>query len=138
VAIQIRKLSGEEAERAFPRRSQMDLTEYVEALRQLSPGDAAELDLNGLSSRAAKRRLGQAAARVGVRLNWSRTAAKDALFFQVQPGKGAAGPANGRRRGRRSSASAVGTRTRGRAGRGAAAERTSSARRGRRKAATSS
>ena len=129
VAVHIRKLSGEEAERAFPRRSQMDLTEYVNALRQLSPGDAAELRLNGLSSRAAKRRLGQAATQVGIRLKWSRTAAGNRLFFQVQSGKGVAGPANGRRRGRQTSTAAKQAPTKALSRRAGAAEPARPARR---------
>jgi hypothetical protein len=101
MAIQIRKLSGEEASRVFPKRSQMDLSEYLDALQQLAPGDAAEFKLNGLSSRAAKRRFGQAAGQLGYRMKWSRAGASDVLFFQVVTGKRAA-MGNGRRRGAQS------------------------------------
>ena len=60
--LQIRKLSKDEAAKVFPRRGQMDLSEYVEAVSALQPGDTAAMDLGDLTTRAAKRRLGQAAA----------------------------------------------------------------------------
>jgi hypothetical protein len=101
MAIQIRKLSGEEASRVFAKGGQMDLSEYVNALEQLAPGDAAEFKLNGLSSRAAKRRFGQAAGQLGYRMKWSRAGASDVLFFQILTGKPAA-TGNGRRRRARS------------------------------------
>jgi hypothetical protein len=41
--------------------------------------------LNGLSSRALKRRLGQAAAQLGVHLKWARAASPTGLYFQVTP-----------------------------------------------------
>src|SRR5687767_5937184 len=50
--VQIRKLGADEAARVFPKRGQMDLSEYADALRELKPGDAAEIDLGNLSSRA--------------------------------------------------------------------------------------
>jgi hypothetical protein len=65
VPVRLRKLSQDEAARAFPRRGQMDLSEYTEALRGLQVGESAELDLGGLSSRAAKRRLGRPGRNAG-------------------------------------------------------------------------
>src|SRR5207237_9575096 len=65
VPVQIRKLSSDEAAKVFPKRGQMDLSEYTDALRELQPGDAAEIELGPLSSRALKRRLGQAAKQTG-------------------------------------------------------------------------
>jgi hypothetical protein len=112
----------------------MDLSEYVNALRPLSPGDAAELNLSGLSSRAGKRRLGQAAGQLGYRVKWSRATTVDALFFQILPGKGSARPANGRPR-RRGSASAAEARTQARSARSVAGKQP--ARRGRRKGGSS-
>jgi hypothetical protein len=73
--VTLRKLSQDEAARAFPRRGQTDLSEYTEALRGLQIGESAELDLGGLSSRAVKRRLGQAATQVGYRSNGHEPAA---------------------------------------------------------------
>jgi hypothetical protein len=81
--LQIRKLSQDEAGKAFPRRGQMDLSEYVEAVSALQPGDTAAMDLGDLTSRAAKRRLGQAAARLGHRLRWARATDTDVVYFQV-------------------------------------------------------
>jgi hypothetical protein len=83
VPLQIRKLSQDEAVRAFPRRGQMDLSEYVEAVRALQPGDTAAMDLGDLTTRAAKRRLGQAAAQLGRRLRWALATDTNVVYFQV-------------------------------------------------------
>jgi hypothetical protein len=83
VPLQIRKLSQDEAAEAFPRRGQMDLSEYVEAVSALQPGDTADLDIGDLTTRAAKRRLGQAAAQYGRRLRWARATDTDVVYFQV-------------------------------------------------------
>ncbi len=84
MALQIRKLSQEEATKAFPRRGQMDLSEYVDGLRGLQPGDAAEVHLGSLSARALKRRIGQAAKQLGYALRWSRESGGNSLRFQVR------------------------------------------------------
>ena len=81
--VTIRKLSTDEAQRAFPRRGQQDLSEYTTALRELGPGEAAGIERQGLTDRALKRRLGQAAKDLGYRLKWSRQASPDLLYFQV-------------------------------------------------------
>lgn len=96
MALQLRKLPPEEAAMAFPRRGQMDLSEYVDALKGLRPGDAAEVGLGGLSTRALKRRLGQAARQLGYALRWTREPSGNALRFQVR-GTARAKPRNGRR-----------------------------------------
>src|SRR6185295_2512449 len=88
VAVQIRKLSSDEAAKVFPKRGQMDLSEYADALRELQPGDAAEIDLAGLSSRALKRRLGQAAKQTGYSLKWARDSGSGQLRFQVREARG--------------------------------------------------
>ncbi len=85
VTVTLRKLSHEEAARAFPRRGQVDLWEYAAALRALQIGDSAELALDSLSSRAAKRRLGLAATQVGYRLKWASARVDDRLYFRVLP-----------------------------------------------------
>jgi hypothetical protein len=105
VAVQIRKLSAEEAAKVFPKRGQMDLSEYAGALAQLQPGDAAEIELGGLSSRALKRRLGQAAKQTGYSLKWARDTGGGALRFQVREARGSSSTGQTRarngRRGRR-------------------------------------
>jgi hypothetical protein len=101
VAVQIRKLTSEEASKYFPKRGQMDLTAYTEALRGLQPGDAAQIDLGGLSSRAMKRRLGQAAKQEGYTLRWARESSGDVLRFQVRDAQSAQSRARNGRRGRR-------------------------------------
>jgi hypothetical protein len=90
--VAIRKLTVEEAARAFPGRREQDVAEYLAALRQVEPGESAEVALNGLSSRALKRRLGQAAAQLGVHLKWARAASPTGLYFQVTPQRTATGP----------------------------------------------
>jgi len=97
VAISIRKLAPDEAQRAFPRRGQQDLSDSMAALGELQPGDAAAVEREGLSDRAIKRRLGAAAKQLGYRLKWARQHSPEALYFQVV-GAPAAKPANGRRR----------------------------------------
>jgi hypothetical protein len=97
MAVTIRKLAPEEAQRVFPRRGQQDLSEYVAALRDLRPGEAAGIDRAGLSDRAIKRRLGLAARQLGYRLTWGRQAGPEQLYFQVL-GAPPAKAADGRRR----------------------------------------
>jgi hypothetical protein len=105
--VTIRKLSAEEAQRAFARRGQQDLSEYVDALRELDQGQAAAVTRQGLSDRAIKRRLGQAANQLGYRLKWSRQSDPDHLYFQTL-GQAPTKPTNGRRRRRTPAADAVG------------------------------
>ena len=81
--LQIRKLGQDEAAKAFPRRGQMDLSEYVEAVSGLQPGDTAAMDLGDLTTRAAKRRLGQSATQLGRRLRWGRATDTEVVYFQV-------------------------------------------------------
>lgn len=102
VPVQIRKLTSDEAAKVFPKRGQMDLSEYTDALRELQPGDAAEIELGVLSSRALKRRLGQAAKQTGYSLKWARDGGTGVLRFQVREVKGTqTRPRNGRRGRRR-------------------------------------
>ena len=102
MAISIRKLAPEEVQRAFPRRGQQDLSEYVAALREIKPGEAASIDRQGLSDRAIKRRLGQAAKSLGYRFKWSRQSSPDELYLQVL-GAPSSQATNGRRRRRAAS-----------------------------------
>ena len=106
MAISIRKLAPEEAQRVFPRRGQQDLSEYVAALREIQPGEAASIDRQGLSDRAIKRRLGQAARSLGYRLKWSRQSGPSGLYFQVV-GTPPTKATNGRRRRRTAAAEAA-------------------------------
>src|ERR687885_470072 len=79
MAVSIRKLPPEEVQRVFPRRGQQNLSEYVDALRDLAPGEAAAIERQGLSDRAIKRRLGQAATSLGYRPKWSRQAGPEGV-----------------------------------------------------------
>jgi len=101
VPVQIRKLSSDEAAKVFPKRGQMDLSEYTDALGELQPGDAAEIELGSLSSRALKRRLGQAAKQTGYSLKWARDGGTGVLRFQVREARGTQPKARNGRRGRR-------------------------------------
>src|ERR1700732_4623241 len=101
VSVQIRKLTTDEAAKVFPKRGQMYLSEYADALGELQPGDAAEIELGVLSSRALKRRLGQAAKQTGFSLKWARDAGTGVLRFQVREARGTHTKARNGRRGRR-------------------------------------
>ena len=46
----------------------VDVSEHVGAIRTLRPGDAAEVDLAGLTARTLKRRLGMAGKSIGAAL----------------------------------------------------------------------
>src|SRR5919205_2106522 len=72
MAVAVRKLPPDEALRVFPQRRQQDLSEYVNALRDVEPGEAASVERQGISDRALKRRLSLAAKQLGYRLKWSR------------------------------------------------------------------
>ncbi|MGI9145897.1 MAG: hypothetical protein ACR2IK_05015 [Chloroflexota bacterium] len=101
VSVQIRKLTSDEAAKVFPKRGQMDLSDYADALAELQPGDAAEIELGALSSRALKRRLGQAAKQTGYSLKWARDGGTGVLRFQVREARGTQTKARNGRRGRR-------------------------------------
>ena len=83
MTVNLRKLAPEEAQRVFPRRGQQDLSEYVAALSDLHPGEAAGIEREGVSDRAIKRRLSLAAKQLGYRLKWGRQADAAVLYFQV-------------------------------------------------------
>lgn len=82
--VEIRRLSEDEIARYFPKRGQMDLTEYSAELRQLKPGEGAEIHPDDLTQRAVKRRWGQAAKQLGYTLKWSRDENADTMRFQVR------------------------------------------------------
>jgi hypothetical protein len=107
VPVSIRKLTNDEAAKVFPKRGQMDLSEYADALSELQPGDAAEIELGALSSRALKRRLGQAAKQTGFSLKWARDGGTGVLRFQVREARGTVTRARNGRRGRRRKGEAV-------------------------------
>ena len=81
--ITIRKLDAQELAQAFPRRGQVDLGEYAEALRSLQAGDVIAVQLNDLSSRALKRRFSLAAKQLGYRITWARQVGDGELYLRV-------------------------------------------------------
>jgi hypothetical protein len=81
--IAIRKLETEEAARAFPRRGQVDVGAYADALSELRAGDAIAVRLADLSSRALKRRFSLAARELGYRITWAKQAGDGELFLRV-------------------------------------------------------
>ena len=83
MTVTLHKLAPDEAQRIFPRRGHQDLSEYVAALRDLHPGEAAGIDRAGVAERAIKRRLSMAAKQLGYRLKWGRQADAEMLYFQV-------------------------------------------------------
>ncbi len=96
--VQLRTLSSDEMVSAFPKRGHIDLTDYVDALSQINTGEAAEVELNGLSRRSLKRRIGMAARQIGVAIKWARTSDEDrAMVFQVKEAQKAAAKARASR-----------------------------------------
>jgi hypothetical protein len=61
----------------------MDLSEYLQALSALQPGDVGAMELGDLTSRAAKRRVGLSAALLGVRVRWARAIDSYSVYFHV-------------------------------------------------------
>lgn len=82
--IALRKLAPGEALYAFPKRGQIDLTDYIEALQSLNVGDSAEIELDGLTKRALKRRIGMAARQLGATIKWSRLSDDENMIFQIR------------------------------------------------------
>jgi hypothetical protein len=83
VAIKLRKLSGWRDGQRFPRGGQMDLSEYLQALSALQPGDVGAMELGDLTSPAAKPRVGLSAAQLGVRVRWARPIDSHSVYFPV-------------------------------------------------------
>jgi hypothetical protein len=79
----LRKLTDQEAALVFRGRGAVDLTEYLDAMRTLRPGDVAAVEPTGLTSRATKRRAGRAASKLGYRLSWAVANRDDILRFRV-------------------------------------------------------
>jgi hypothetical protein len=80
MAVRLCKLAPDEAQRAFPRRGQQDLSDSMAALGELQPGAAAAIERAGLSDRAIKRRLGSAAKQLGYRPTWARQHPRGAVL----------------------------------------------------------
>lgn len=79
-----RRLTIEEAGKVFPTRGQMDLSDYEAIMEGLTPGDATEVQIGDLTTRALKRRLGSAARKVlGANLKYKIF--DDRIVFQVKP-----------------------------------------------------
>jgi hypothetical protein len=81
--IAIRKLDADEVAHAFPRRGQVDVGEYADALSELRPGDTVAVRLDDLSSRALKRRFSLAAKQLGYRITWARQIGDGELYLRV-------------------------------------------------------
>ena len=81
--IRLRKLDAQELAQAFPRRGQVDVGEYADALRELRPGDVIAVQLNDLSSRALKRRFSLAAKQLGYRITWAHQIGDGELYLRV-------------------------------------------------------
>lgn len=92
--VTIRPLSTDETSSVFPRRGSVDITEYIDALRPINPGEAGEVELNGHTPRALKRRMGMAAKELGCSLKWARIDDEDVMVFQVRHSPVARAPRN--------------------------------------------
>lgn len=83
--VNIRPLPASEAANLFPKRGGLDIAEYVQALEQFDIGDAAAVEVDGLSTRAIKRRMGSAAKQLGLSLKWTKFVEGDEIMkFQVR------------------------------------------------------
>ena len=80
MAVRLCKLAPDEAQRAFPRRGQQDLSDSMAALGELQPGEAGAIERADLSDRAIKRRLGSAAKQLGYRPTWARQHPRGAVL----------------------------------------------------------
>jgi hypothetical protein len=83
--VVLTKLSEEQTAKVFPKRGQMDLTEYIDALAELEVGDAVSVELNGMTPRALKRRLSAAATARDATLKWAKADGEArVLSFQLR------------------------------------------------------
>lgn len=86
--ITVRRLSDAEATQLFPQRGHMDLAEYEAIFDEAEPGQAFEVDRDGLSERALKRRLGQSVKRVlgpNAQLRYRVSTDQTTLAFKIKP-----------------------------------------------------
>ena len=86
--LSYRRLEPDEKEQVFPPKSanvSQDRAEFEAMLRGLSVGDAVTVSLDGLTERAMKRRIGQAAKSVlGLPLRYKLSADGGELSFVVR------------------------------------------------------
>lgn len=96
MVLKYHKLEPDKIDRVFPKRGQMDLTEYEAMLTGMQAGDGMEIELDGVSVRAMKRRVTAAAARVlDLTLRFEHDESNNRLLFLVRPPKvPSAGPAS--------------------------------------------
>lgn len=84
MSLTYRQLEGDEASRLFPKRGQMDLGEFNDMFGGFAVGDVVSVDLDGLTPRAMKRRLGQSAREtLGAKLRYRLSDDATALTFQI-------------------------------------------------------
>lgn len=83
--LDIRRLAAEEVAKYFPRGGlRLPQQEYIDALRSIKPGEAAEVVRGNLTSRAFKRRLTLAAKHLGLALKYAKEASDEVIRFQVR------------------------------------------------------
>ena len=87
MSVTIRKLSDAESAAYFGRPGAQARSAYVDALRELDEGDAAEITLGDVSARATKSRLSRAAKQLGLTLTYAKTPSDGVLYVRVQAAK---------------------------------------------------
>lgn len=81
-SVEIRKLTPEEAARAFPGDGAFSPADYDDLAAALRPGETLEADCGAASTRLFKRRLNAAARAHGLRLRYARR--QDGTYVRLQ------------------------------------------------------
>lgn len=73
MTLQMRQLSNQERARAFASKAAgVDLTPYVDAVREMEGDVAYAIPVNGTTARGLKIRFGKAAKGLGLKLKWAK------------------------------------------------------------------
>lgn len=73
MVVLLRRLSERDRQRAFsPRRSGLDMSPYLDTVREMEGGVAYTLSEAGVTPRALQLRLTRAAKQLDLKLNWAK------------------------------------------------------------------
>lgn len=82
--VSLRRLSTDEIDRGFGRKSAVDLSEFMDALGELTIGEGAEVELDGMSLRTVRRRMNTSAKKLGLMLKWGKRGTDFDTHFVVR------------------------------------------------------
>lgn len=82
--VSLRRLSDEEVDNGFGRKSTVDLSEFMDALSELTIGDGAEVQLDGMTLRTVRRRMNTSAKKMGLSLKWGKRGTDFDTHFVVR------------------------------------------------------